>query len=167
MGEEVKRGQDDGEGGRGSDDCCQRLNQINIFVLFSFCCGYFFPVWFLFFFPPFSACVRAKRGRAFGWCDKAAGGNLISFSVYFSAAFCFACFSLSESETEAQINKTFSAVVARLKINEFLVKIPDSHFTFRHTHTRVHTNTHTRMQALSRSQALMKHTQNVSNAAYE
>lgn len=122
---------------------------------------------FIFFFPPFSACVRAKRGRGFGWCDKAAGGNLISFSVYFSAAFCFACFSLSESETEAQINKTFSAVVARLKINEFLVKIPDSHFTFRHTHTRVHTNTHTRMQALSRSQALMKHTQNVSNAAYE
>lgn len=45
--------------------------------------------------------------------------------MYF-AAFCFACFSLSESETKAQINKTFSAVVAvavpvvaRLKINEF------------------------------------------------
>lgn len=106
----------------------------------------FFPVWFLFFFSPFSACVRAKRGCGFGWCDKAAGGNLISFSVYFSAAFCFACFSLSESETEAQINKTFSAVVARLKINEFLVKIPDSHFTFHvppHTHTCAHKHTHT------------------------
>lgn len=86
-------------------------------------------------------CVRAKRGRGFGWCDKPAGGNLISFSVYFAAAFCFACFSLSESETEAQINKTFSAVVARLKINEFLVKIPDSYFTF-HVPPHTHTNTH-------------------------
>lgn len=97
----------------------------------------FFPVLLLFF---FSVCVRAKRGRGAGWCDKAAGGNLISFSVYFAAAFCFACFSLSESETEAQINKTFSAVEARLKIYEFLVKIPDSHFTF---HVPPHTYTHT------------------------
>lgn len=74
-------GRDEEKEGVGRGDCCQRLNQINIFVLFSFCCGYvFLPVTFLFF-SVLRVCGLTGRGRGIRWCDKAAGGNLISFSV--------------------------------------------------------------------------------------
>lgn len=52
------------EEGGGSDDCCQRLNQINIFVLFSFCCGYFFLFGFCFFFPRFRRVCGQNGGVA-------------------------------------------------------------------------------------------------------
>lgn len=48
-------GRDEEKEGVGRGDCCQRLNQINIFVLFPFCCGYvFLPVKFFFFFFRFA-----------------------------------------------------------------------------------------------------------------
>lgn len=98
-----------GRGGRRArlkDVCCQRLNQIKIFVLFTlfswlllmlllFWCVYLF---------------QERRGRGIRWCDKAAGGNLFSF---FLLSLFLAVFPKSE-ETKAQVNKTFVVMLLLL-----------------------------------------------------